>query len=115
MDKKIMLSKEEFVKYLNDIVIGIQKRDDFNQALRNVCDGHPVIEIGSEWLNASVSMLSIMMGDKPDQYGTMIEWWLYEYNNHEKVVYVKEPKHGDNTVKISVATPEELYDYLANR
>lgn len=120
---KVSLTKEEFVRYLNRIQHDIKRRKDFNDAVDKICDGYPVVELGNEWLDVSLELLSKAMNDKPDKHGTLIEWWLYEAKEGEKYLYFSNPvenqsitcHQGDKTVKISINTPEELYDYLANK
>lgn len=120
---KVTLTKEEFVKYLNQIQRGIQRRKDFNDAIDKICDGYPVVELGNEWLDVSLELLSKAMNDKPDKHGTLVEWWLYEAKEGEKYLYFSNPAENQSitghqsgqTVKVSINTPEELYDYLANR
>ena len=120
---KVSLTKEEFVKYLNKIQHDIKRRKDFNDAIDKICDGYPVIELGNEWLDTSLELLSKAMNDKPDKHGTLIEWWLYEAKEGDKYLYFSNTAEnqsitghkGGQTIKVSINTPEELYDYLANR
>ena len=111
---KVTLTKEEFVKYLNQIQRGIKRRKDFNDAVDKICDGYPVVMLGNEWLDTSLTLLSKLMNDEPDQHGTMLEWWLWGISDGEKFIYIYH-KNGVDKIKISVNTPEELYDYLANK
>ena len=68
---KVSLTKEEFVRYLNKIQHDIKRRKDFNDAVDKICDGYPVVELGNEWLDVSLELLSKAMNDKLDKHGTL--------------------------------------------
>lgn len=114
MSKEFLITKEEFVDYINKIKSEIKRRDAFSDAIYEACDGHPVLTVGGEWLNTSLNLLSKIVGDTPDEYGTMIEWWFFEAKDGEKFLYYNDSK-GNIDRKISINTPEELYDYFKNR
>lgn len=111
---KVQLTKKEFLQHFNAIREGIKKREEFGKAIDKICDGYPVVMLGNEWLDTSLTLLSKLMNDEPDQHGTMLEWWLWGIGDGEKFIYI-DHENGVDKIKISVNTPEELYDYLANR
>jgi hypothetical protein len=104
------ISKELFVKTLNEIQKGRERIQKASDALKLIADGWPVITLGEEYLNASLELLANAVGDKDCD---MISWWLFE--DVEKKVWLKPNSYYNKTdkeIEIDVSTPELLYEYF---
>ena len=95
-----MISKELFIKTIENIRKEEEKLDKFNQALYEISDGFPIFNPNNLYLKALFDVLEDIFHDST---GT-IEWFLYE--DVEKTIWL-----ADGT-PIDVSTPELLYDYL---
>lgn len=107
------ISKELFVKTMNEIQEGLKEKEEFNNAMEKFTDTFYSSTIGSKWLEALTNLLSDLVGDRDDGYGTMIDWFLFE--NVEKKIYFKAKSKFNDTdeeIEIDVSTPELLYDYF---
>lgn len=113
---ELKISKEEFVKALNDIKKGLERRDKFNDAIEDATDTFFICNIGDEFLNTAIHLLEIAVNDKEiPQVGTTISWWLFE--NVEKKITISEisPLNTQNEpIVVDCTTPEQLYDYFLN-
>lgn len=97
------IKKETFVKTIELI----QKQEEINfaisKAMDPICEGNGFFYDGGRYYSKALLMvLSEVMNDKKDSW---IEWWLYE-NGREAW-----DKDGN---KITLETPEQLYDHLLN-
>ena len=92
------------MKSINNIQNGIKERNEFDKAMVKINSSYFVSTIGNDWLYTAIELLCHSVGDKSDEFGTIIEWFLFE--SVEKKITVNK-----NTV-IDVSTPEKLYDYF---
>lgn len=111
--KDLPISMELFSEILRSIQSGLKTQHTFNSALNKVCDGHPVITLGKEYLDSLIKLLGVCVGDTSSY--SIIEWWLFE--NVEK--YLILPKghpnnEYDKELKVIVETPEQLYIYFTD-
>lgn len=106
---KEILSKEQFVEYINNF--------------RNECDVLTEIYqkfnidlIGCDWWysnNHFTDLLSLLMGDKSDKiYGTTIDWWCWEtdFGRDDTMNSIYDSHTGELYRRLTTA--EDLYDYL---
>lgn len=108
-----MLSKYEFVCYINLIQSGLEQRRRFDKAMSEFNTSFFVSNIGEDWLKGLIMLLETVMDDKPGKNGSYISWWLFKSNFVDKKLIITDEKGNDSEVDVS--TPEALYDYLAER
>lgn len=110
MDYPIM-SKEDFVKILNDIEVQRAKVSAFNDALDKICDGFIVFDSDNLYLTSLVRSLELIFKDTEERKGEFgtISWYLFEYCSHEneKNIYY-------NNYVANINTPEILYELLVS-
>jgi hypothetical protein len=109
----VKISKELFVETIKKIQEGIDKREEFNDAMEKFTSTYYSSTLGEEWLEALLKILAESVGDVDEGYGTMIEWFLYE--DVEKKIYIRpegQSNGSDEEIIIDVSTPELLYDYF---
>lgn len=98
---------------LTKIKEGLDRRNDFNDAVDKVSVGFFICNIGSEFLEVALQLLCRSVNDYTEE--PIIEWWLFE--DVEKYIYlpashVNNPT--DEELKVNVETPEQLYIYFKN-
>ena len=97
-----MITKEEFVDYLNFIYKQEEKQEQFVQALENLCEGNYCdCWLFSDYATKYIELLQIIMHDTGDN----IRYFLYEMERGKSKYYQDAPFHNE----------EELYDYLIQR
>ena len=101
-----MITKELFVNTMDTIQKEWEKTNRFDTALREICDGYPIVMLGSGYLNALLSILNAYFDDKND----LVSWWLFE--KVEKKIWETDAITGEK-VEYDVSTPEALYNYLS--
>lgn len=106
MEKNI-LSKEKFVKVINNII----RVNNFYDKIRDLFAEHngEFCPILPDLENDLVEVLEIMFGQDEDDYGSDIGYFCYEID------YGRAWKPGCLTVNnedIDISTPEKLYDWL---
>jgi hypothetical protein len=109
----VKISKELFVEMIEEIQKGLNKKEEFNDAMEKFTSTYFASTVGNEWLEALLKLLADNVGDKDDGYGTMIEWFIYE--DVEKKVYLapnSKFNSSNQELEIDVSTPELLYDYF---
>ena len=105
---KRMLSKEEFISYINEYR---EEADTISELYRNY--GIDFIEL--QWYKSSNNfekLLSFIMDDKEDKiFGTNISWWCWEtdFGRNEEMTQIF---NEDGSVYKDIQTAEDLYDYL---
>lgn len=97
-----MISKELFVKTLNNIQEQRAKNEKVGKALEEVCDSWVVFGTKDLYLESLLELLEAVFEDEDNQ---LIQWWLYE--GVEKVVWF-----NDDRPAVDLSTPEALYDFL---
>lgn len=108
---KEVLSKEEFIKYINKI----KEVDNRLSKLYNILYAWPGGEDKISLLTECSSLLSFIMDDPEDKiFGTYIDWWLWETNFGQdercnKIWYFKDT---NKEIEKIIDTPEKLYDLL---
>lgn len=94
-----MISKEEFVEYLNFIYQQEEKQEQFVQALENLCPGNYCdCWLFNEYAEKYIELLQKLMNDTCDD----IRYFLYDMERGKARGYVHTAYHNE----------EELYDYL---
>lgn len=108
----LKITKEQFVKAIDAIQKGLQRRCDFDNAMQKINTSFFVSDIGNEWLHTAIELLEVAVGDKDYGYGTTISWYLFE--KVEKVITIREDngKVLESPVVMDCSTPEALYDYF---
>jgi hypothetical protein len=107
--KQLLIAKEDFVYSLNTIVESQKKYKTFDAALKEVCDGYPILTIGNEVLVALITLLEKACGDESET----VSWWLFE--SVEKRIWINPGTALNPTseeIEIDVSTPEKLYEYF---
>ena len=95
----ILLTKKEFVKYLNFIYKQEEKQEQFVQALENLCPGNYCdCWLFNEYSEKYIELLKKLMNDTCDD----IRYFLYDMERGKARGYVHTTYHNE----------EELYDYL---
>lgn len=100
-----MIPKELFLSTIEKILRQRERIDAFENALKDLCDGHPVFDRENLYLEALLDLLKFSMNDTYDY----IDWWLYEAPSSGFMVWWEE--HGEE-VSADLSTPTALYDYL---
>ena len=100
-----MIPKELFLSTIEKILRQRERINEFEIALKELCDGHPVFDRENLYLEALLDLLKYSMKDTNDN----IDWWLYEAPTSGYTVWWKE--NGEE-VSADLSTPAALYDYL---
>ena len=98
---------------LTKIKEGLDRRNNFNDAVDKVSDGFFVCNIGSEFLEVALKLLCTSVNDYTEE--PIIEGWLFE--NIDKYIYIPAKHHNnptDKKMKVPIETPEQLYTYFKN-
>lgn len=105
----IVLTKQEFIKYMN-VIFDYQKQNErFSNTLTQVCDNSGVVfSLGDKLLDNYINLLSILMNDEGVQ---TISWWLYDAPQNDKIIIETDTDTGRRKT-YNVETVEDLYDYL---
>lgn len=107
----VNISESDFIQSLKLIQKGVKRRHKFNDAIDKISDGFVVCNLGDEFLNVALKLLSNAVNDY-EKY-PMIDWWLFE--DVEKYVILS-PDHINNPTnkdfKVVVKTPKQLYKYF---
>ena len=101
-----MITKELFIRAMNEIVKEREKIEKFNDALGLVCNGFPVVELGNGYLDALLGILNAYFAEEDDEYPT-VEWWLFE--DCEKKIWIYS---GEEKLELDVSEAGDLYDSL---
>lgn len=104
MKKTILITKEEFVKIMENIEEQSQRLRDFDAALSKMCDGYPVFDTDDKYLESLLFLLVRVFGEDDLQDFDTIEWYLYD-SGDDKTLY-----YDDYVLQIN--SLEELYNYL---
>ena len=98
---------------LTAIKEGLNDRAAFDKALSDFSSSWFISTVGTKWLDTSIKLLEIAVGDTCNpKYGSTISWWLYE---NAKVIYLRphsEFNDTDEEIEVSIETAEQLYDYF---
>lgn len=106
---KKILSKDEFVSYINKIREVDTKWAEF-YSLLDVWPGGDKLSLITE----CADLLSFIMGDEVDsKFGTYIGWFCWEIdyglNDETNKIWIAD-EHGEK--EVSIDSPEVLYDFL---
>lgn len=105
-----MLTKQEFIKYMNAIFDYQKQTEKFSDALTEVCDNPGiVISLGGNLLMNYIDLLEVLMNDEKSH---TISWWLYEAPENNKHIYETDVTGKEKMYEIN--TVEDLYDYLCH-
>ena len=107
---KKMLSKEEFVEYINKV----KDVNDRWSKFYDIIDAWPGGEDKLSLISEVTQLLSLIMQDEIDpRCGTNIDWfcWDTDFGSRDEVNKIWIPKDSE-TVEIVIDTPEKLYDFL---
>lgn len=105
-----ILSKEEFVYYINKVKEVDRKWSEFYSLLDAWPGGEDKLALITECTN----LLSFIMDDEEDsKLGTWISWWCWEtdYGQNKNMNKVWMPKNSEE-IELIIDTPEKLYDFL---
>lgn len=103
-----MISKEEFVKALEEIVEFENKLDKLREVSTDLSLSFS--DIGGMLVQSLIRVLCLSCGLNPDEkYGDDISWWVYETDcGKDKKMNVVEYKKK----KYHIDTPSDLYDFM---
>lgn len=103
-----MISKEEFVKALDEIVEFENKLDKLRGVSTDLSLSFS--DIGGMLVQSLIRVLCLSCGLNPDEkYGDDISWWVYETDcGKDKKMNVVEYKKK----KYHIDTPSDLYDFI---
>lgn len=111
MERRVNLTKEEFVRFVNQIKTTSKRDDDLSVAIEKACNhGCRVVGLYSEEISTIVSILSLAMGVELQRDGNIIEYFIWDLDfgkDYEEGYYTEE----DDT-PIDISTAEKLYDYI---
>lgn len=104
-----MISKEEFVKALDEIVEFENKLDKLRDVSTDLSLSFS--DIGGMLVQSLIRVLCLSCGLNPDEkYGDDISWWVYETDcGKDKKMNVVEYKKK----KYHINTPSDLYDFMS--
>ena len=103
-----MITKELFVKTLEEIRRERKRLDEFSAAIDKICVGYPIVTAGEGYLAALLGVLNALFDEENNPY-PLIEWWLFE--NVEKKIWEKD-RETEEAIEYDVSDPGRLYDYL---
>jgi hypothetical protein len=95
-----MITKESFIKIMDNIQKQREVDDEISTALEKVCGSYVIFNTENLMYKSLHDLLNEVFKDK----GTWIEWWLYE--NVDKKCYLEDGK------SIDLSRVEDLYDFL---
>ena len=104
----MILSKEQFIKYVNILRTMITQADKIYIAL------HGEVNIFDEWTNYYYSLLSDMCElDENIHGGSVLDWYCFETNfgqidNILRWNYLD----TDKVIETRITTPEDLYNFI---
>lgn len=103
-----MISKEEFVKALDEIVEFENKLDKLREVSTDLSLSFS--DIGGMLVQSLIRVMCLSCGLNPDEkYGDDISWWVYETDcGKDKKMNVVEYKKK----KYHIDTPSDLYDFI---
>lgn len=107
-----MISKKQFVKYINYIKQSLEKEDNIEKAIKKISkDSYAFVLIDE--ISHMIEMLCSCMDieyDPGDMYGNDIEYFIYDldFGKNWEPDSITE---ADGT-SIDISTAEKLYDYL---
>jgi hypothetical protein len=104
----MLVSKEQFIYFLNKYKAADEERDRFHDALRPYFD-FPVCTYRDD-LFAAYEYMLVAISECFDEDG-IFSWWLFESGNDNKIITV-EHQPGGERVEYDVQTAEGLYNYL---
>lgn len=106
----MMLTKQEFIDYMNVIFDYQKQTEKFSYALTEVCNNPGIIvSLGDKLLNNYINLLTILMNDDVQT----ISWWLYDAPKNDKIIIETDTDTGKRKT-YNVETIEDLYDYLCH-
>jgi hypothetical protein len=103
----MLISKEQFIKYLNALKEEYAELDKFEEALKPFFDCKPLVTSGTKFRDAYKDMLVEMCECQEED--DIFWWWLFD--GGKKILDVEMQPGGDKET-YDVSTPEGLYDYL---
>ena len=109
-----LISKEEFIEYLEFIKDQSDKQLNFMNALEAMCPGEYVNTfLYSEYEHRLVQLLKNILNDTEDD----IEYFLYELSayDYDHLIVPDEKCPTDKNNKILYNSPETLYNYLVGK
>jgi len=106
-----MLTKQEFIKYMN-VIFDYQKQSmEFSDSLEKVCSTVGVVcSLGDNLLMSYIDLLEVLMDDKKSE---TISWWLYDAPENDKIIIETNADTGKEKT-YNIETVENLYDYLCH-
>ena len=109
-----MLTKKQFLERLNFIIEYDKSVERYDQALKEFAHSDFTGYYDEKLHNHLINMLVEDMDQDPDD--DLISWWLYdcpEAGKHPEHANIWDGDADDpNTTKYTIATPEDLYDYI---
>ena len=105
--QKLNITKEEFLKILNDYRSQKERVEKMNQALDEMCDGYIVFDSNNKYLESLLFVLSKLFYQTPNDEFNTIDWYLFDCTNdtNEHTMYY-------NGYEININTDELCYDLL---
>ena len=105
--QKLNITKEEFLKILNDYRSQKERVEKMNQALDEMCDGYIVFDSNNKYLESLLFVLSKLFYQTPNDEFNTIDWYLFDCTNED----------NDHTMhyngrELNINTDELLYELL---
>ena len=108
-----MITKEEFVKYINYFKIFDKGLERVSEALSGSKYGVPLWE--TDWGNAVGIMLDVFLDSHFTKVGVdWISYWLFE-EGEDKAVYIKQDKdmfNEEKEIRYPLNTIDDLWNFL---
>ena len=97
------MTKKEFVRKIRLTQNFHSEQETLSTLIKKITDGHPVVDFGNYLVSEIIESIN---NDMKIEDIDLIPWWLYE--DVEKVIWI------EDKTKVSVKTPEELYNYIVS-
>lgn len=111
MERRVNLTKEEFIHFMDQIKKTSKRDDELSVAIEKACNRDcRVIGLYSEEISTMISLLSLAMGVELHRDGNIIEYFIWDLDfgeDYKEGCYTEE---DDTPIDISMA--EKLYDYI---
>ena len=107
-----MITKEEFIKFINQYQIFDKALDRLSEALSGSKYGIPLFE--TDWGNAVGEMFDIFLDSHFTEIGVdNITWWMFEDVDHI-IVHTVDPDlfNGKSEIEYNVNDIEDLWNYM---
>lgn len=103
-----IITKQEFVRIMEQIKMQKTKIEEFNSALEKICDGFVVFDSDNQYLDALLFLLNKTFNLPETKFGTTLEWYLFEGTG----INSQDHKISFEGYEVNIDSLEKLYDLL---